>query len=187
VKIVYNREEAFTGHVHRHPARIWCEHRATRDGRLGDYQMVQEQIADSYIQLTQFRLMVLHVAWLIDKHKDYRKVRHDIAAVKVRMPEVLHNIVQRSIQGIGRLRESMVQSASVMRFGVESSGSFGASTEIGDASSVTRAAGDESVIGYGIIPGCAISPWPYCTTIVPPWLTHSKSRGFCAASDGSDS
>ena len=34
VKIVYNREESFTGHVHRHPARIWAEHRATRDGRL---------------------------------------------------------------------------------------------------------------------------------------------------------
>ena len=34
VKIVYNREESFTGHVHRHPARIWCEHRATRDGKL---------------------------------------------------------------------------------------------------------------------------------------------------------
>src|SRR6476659_4398602 len=34
VKIVYNREESFTGHVHRHPARIRCEHRATADGRL---------------------------------------------------------------------------------------------------------------------------------------------------------
>ena len=34
VKIVYNREESFTGHVHRHPARIWAEYRATRDGRL---------------------------------------------------------------------------------------------------------------------------------------------------------
>ena len=34
VKIVYNREESFTGHVHRHPARMWCEHRATREGRL---------------------------------------------------------------------------------------------------------------------------------------------------------
>jgi CO/xanthine dehydrogenase Mo-binding subunit len=34
VKMVYNREESFTGHVHRHPAKIWCEHRATRDGRL---------------------------------------------------------------------------------------------------------------------------------------------------------
>jgi CO/xanthine dehydrogenase Mo-binding subunit len=34
VKMVYNREESFTGHVHRHPSRIWAEHRATRDGRL---------------------------------------------------------------------------------------------------------------------------------------------------------
>ncbi len=34
VKIVYSREESFTGHVHRHPARIWAEHRATLDGRL---------------------------------------------------------------------------------------------------------------------------------------------------------
>jgi CO/xanthine dehydrogenase Mo-binding subunit len=34
VKIVYNRQESFTGHVHRHPARIWAEHRATRAGRL---------------------------------------------------------------------------------------------------------------------------------------------------------
>jgi len=34
VKIVYNREESFTGHVHRHPARIWAEHRATREGRI---------------------------------------------------------------------------------------------------------------------------------------------------------
>jgi CO/xanthine dehydrogenase Mo-binding subunit len=34
VKMVYDRAESFTGHVHRHPARIRCEHRATRDGRL---------------------------------------------------------------------------------------------------------------------------------------------------------
>jgi CO/xanthine dehydrogenase Mo-binding subunit len=34
VKMVYGREESFVGHVHRHPAKIWMEHRATRDGRL---------------------------------------------------------------------------------------------------------------------------------------------------------
>ena len=39
VKIVYNREESFFGHVHRHPARIWCEHRATRAGELVAVQM----------------------------------------------------------------------------------------------------------------------------------------------------
>jgi CO/xanthine dehydrogenase Mo-binding subunit len=39
VKIVYNREESFVGHIHRHPARIWCEHRATRAGRLVNVRM----------------------------------------------------------------------------------------------------------------------------------------------------
>ncbi len=34
VKMVYSREESFVGHVHRHPARIWAEHRATRAGKL---------------------------------------------------------------------------------------------------------------------------------------------------------
>ena len=39
VKIVYSREESFTGHVHRHPSRIWAEHRATRDGKLVNVRM----------------------------------------------------------------------------------------------------------------------------------------------------
>ena len=39
VKMVYNRQESFTGHVHRHPARIHCEHHATRDGRLLNVKM----------------------------------------------------------------------------------------------------------------------------------------------------
>jgi CO/xanthine dehydrogenase Mo-binding subunit len=39
VKIVYNREESFVGHVHRHPARIWCEHRATREGKIVNVRM----------------------------------------------------------------------------------------------------------------------------------------------------
>ncbi|WFB06864.1 xanthine dehydrogenase subunit D [Streptomyces sp. LX-29] len=34
VKMVYNRFESFFGHVHRHPAKLWYEHGATRDGRL---------------------------------------------------------------------------------------------------------------------------------------------------------
>lgn len=34
VKMVYNREESFFGHVHRHPCRMRYEHGATRDGTL---------------------------------------------------------------------------------------------------------------------------------------------------------
>jgi CO/xanthine dehydrogenase Mo-binding subunit len=39
VKMVYSREESFYGHVHRHPARIWAEHRANKDGRLVNVRM----------------------------------------------------------------------------------------------------------------------------------------------------
>jgi CO/xanthine dehydrogenase Mo-binding subunit len=39
VKIVYGRDESFWGHVHRHPARIWAEHRATREGQLVSVRM----------------------------------------------------------------------------------------------------------------------------------------------------
>ncbi|NIH84874.1 xanthine dehydrogenase subunit D [Amycolatopsis granulosa] len=34
VKMVYNREESFYGHVHRHPAKLYYEHGAGRDGKL---------------------------------------------------------------------------------------------------------------------------------------------------------
>ena len=34
VRMVYNREESFYGHVHRHPARMRFEHGANRDGKL---------------------------------------------------------------------------------------------------------------------------------------------------------
>ncbi|MBB5897516.1 xanthine dehydrogenase D subunit [Kutzneria kofuensis] len=34
VKMVYNREESFYGHVHRHPAKLYYEHGADRDGKL---------------------------------------------------------------------------------------------------------------------------------------------------------
>lgn len=34
VKFSYGREESFHGHVHRHPARMWVRHGATRDGHL---------------------------------------------------------------------------------------------------------------------------------------------------------
>jgi CO/xanthine dehydrogenase Mo-binding subunit len=39
VKMVYSREESFAGHVHRHPAKIWAEHRADREGKLINVRM----------------------------------------------------------------------------------------------------------------------------------------------------
>ena len=83
-----------------------CERALSRyshGGKLSEKQFVQGYIADSYAQLTQFRLLVLSTAWKIDKFNDYRKVRKDIAAVKVVMPTVLHDIAQRTLQVHGAL------------------------------------------------------------------------------------
>ena len=51
----------------------------------------------------QFRLFVLYTAWEIDKYNDYKQVRKDIAAVKVVMPTVLHDIAWRAMQVHGAL------------------------------------------------------------------------------------
>lgn len=77
--------------------------RRTRTGTIADYQAVQMQIADSYIELEQFRLFVLKTAWAIDRHRDYRKVRKDIAAIKALMPRVYHDIAARCIHIHGSL------------------------------------------------------------------------------------
>jgi acyl-CoA dehydrogenase len=77
--------------------------RHTQGSILADKQSVQNYIADSYAEIMQFRLFVLYVAWRIDKMKDYKAVRHDIAAVKVLTPQVLHNVVQRALQVHGAL------------------------------------------------------------------------------------
>jgi acyl-CoA dehydrogenase len=77
--------------------------RQTFEGLLADKQFVQGYIADSYIQLTQFRLFVLYTAWQIDRHNDYKRVRKDISAAKVLMPTVLHDIAWRAVQIHGAL------------------------------------------------------------------------------------
>jgi len=80
---------------------MMCERALSRtsDGRpLAERQLVQQAIADSWLDLAQFRLLVLHTAWLIDHKGDYNAVRGDIAAVKAAMPRVLHDIAARAMQ-----------------------------------------------------------------------------------------
>jgi acyl-CoA dehydrogenase len=85
---------------------MMCERalsRSTRTGPLASLQLTQERIAESWIEIEQFRLLVLRTAWLIDKHHDYRKVRKDISAIKAAMPKVLFDVVQRSMHLHGSL------------------------------------------------------------------------------------
>jgi acyl-CoA dehydrogenase len=101
---------------------MMCERavsRSTRTGSLASMQMTQEKIADSWIEIEQFRLLVLRTAWLIDKHNDYKRVRKDIAAVKVAMPKVYHDVVLRAMQLHGALGISNEMPFSRMMVGAQ--------------------------------------------------------------------
>lgn len=85
---------------------MMCERslsRSTKGELLADKQMVQEKIADSWIEMEMFRLLVLRTAWRIDQYNDYMKVRKDIAAIKAAMPKIYHDAVSRCIQVHGSL------------------------------------------------------------------------------------
>ncbi|CAN5689124.1 acyl-CoA dehydrogenase family protein [soil metagenome] len=112
---------------------MMCERavsRQTRQGPLGSFQMTQEKVADSWIQIEQFRLLVLRTAWLIDKHHDYSLVRRDIAAVKVAMPQVLHDVVQRAMHLHGALGVSNEMPFVKMMLAAQSLGIADGPTEV---------------------------------------------------------
>ncbi|MGH9055675.1 MAG: acyl-CoA dehydrogenase family protein [Acidimicrobiales bacterium] len=112
---------------------MMCERavsRQTRKGPLASLQMTQERIADSWIEIEQFRLLVLRTAWLIDKHHDYKRVRKDIAAVKVAMPEVYHDVVERAMHLHGAIGVSNEMPFAAMLMGAESMAIADGPTEV---------------------------------------------------------
>ena len=85
---------------------MMCERavsRHTQGEMLGRKQMVQAMIADSWIEIEQFKLLVMRTAWRIDKYQDYKRVRADISAVKAAMPKVFHDVAARALQIHGSL------------------------------------------------------------------------------------
>ncbi len=77
--------------------------RRTQGELLSKKQLVQEMISESWIELEQFRLLVLQTAWKIDRYHDYKRVRGDISAVKIAMSGVLNRIASRALQIHGSL------------------------------------------------------------------------------------
>jgi acyl-CoA dehydrogenase len=85
---------------------MMCERalsRHTKGSILADKQAIQHWVADSWVQIQQFRLQVLHCAWLIDTEGDYAKIRQHIAGVKVATPKVLTDVVFRAMHVHGSL------------------------------------------------------------------------------------
>jgi len=112
---------------------MMCERalsRSTQKSLLAEKQLVQAAIADSWAELQQFRLMVLHTAWKIDRYKDYRRVRRDIAAVKVLMPKVQMDIVFRAMHLHGALGVSNEMPFNGMWFGVPIMAAVDGPTEV---------------------------------------------------------
>jgi acyl-CoA dehydrogenase len=73
---------------------------------LSDKQLVQQMVADSWMEIEAFRLLTLHTAWKIDKYNDYKAIRADISAVKAMMQKVLHDVSARALQLHGSLGTS---------------------------------------------------------------------------------
>lgn len=66
------------------------------------HQMVQEYVADSRIELETAKLLTLRAAWKFDREGN-QGARADIAMCKVYNAQVLHNVVDRSLQVHGSL------------------------------------------------------------------------------------
>jgi acyl-CoA dehydrogenase len=81
--------------------------RRTKGKMLGDHQFVQGKIADSIIELEQFRCLVLKTAWIIDEIEAGRMPhgasRNHIGMCKVAMARVYGDIAARALEIHGSL------------------------------------------------------------------------------------
>jgi alkylation response protein AidB-like acyl-CoA dehydrogenase len=84
---------------------MMCERALSRESHgkiIGEHQMVQEKIADSYAQIRMLRLFVLETAWKID-NSSTQETRTDIAAVKFTMAKVLREVSFNALHIMGSL------------------------------------------------------------------------------------
>jgi acyl-CoA dehydrogenase len=76
---------------------------------IGQFQMVQQMLADSVIEINAARWMVYQAAWLLDQGLD---AREQIAMVKVYSSEMLGRVVDRAVQvfgGMGFCKELAIE------------------------------------------------------------------------------
>ncbi len=76
--------------------------RQTKGKRLADHQFVQGMIADSAVELEQFKLLVLKTAWIID-NKPKGEARTHIGMCKVQLGRIFHDIARRAVHLHGSL------------------------------------------------------------------------------------
>lgn len=77
--------------------------------KIGDFQMIQQMLADSVIEINAARWMVYNAAWMLDQGHD---AREQIAMVKVYAAETLGRVVDRAVQifgGMGFCKELPIE------------------------------------------------------------------------------
>ncbi|KXF49266.1 acyl-CoA dehydrogenase [Rhodococcus sp. SC4] len=103
--------------------------RRTQGEVLAKKQLVQQFIADSAIELEQYRLLVLKTAWIIDT-QPHGAARTYIAMCKVAMAKVYHDIIHRAIQLHGSLGSTIETPLHIWWTGVISMGLADGPTEV---------------------------------------------------------
>jgi acyl-CoA dehydrogenase len=84
---------------------MMCERalsRTTQGSLLAEKQLIQQDVADSWMQIQQFRLLVMYTAWLIDQSST-SAVRQYVGACKVLAAQVLSDITARTVHIHGAL------------------------------------------------------------------------------------
>ena len=68
------------------------------DRRIGEFQLVQQMLADSAMEIAAARLLMLHTAWRIDRGEP---AREGISMVKVQASETVGRVADRAVQVFG--------------------------------------------------------------------------------------
>ena len=82
---------------------MMCQRATTRVAfgkPLAEQGIIQEWIAQSYLEIEQARLLTLKAAWMID-NLGKKAAQNEIAMIKIVAPEVNTNVVNRAIQVFG--------------------------------------------------------------------------------------
>jgi acyl-CoA dehydrogenase len=84
---------------------IMCRNANTRevaDGLLRDKQFVQDWVATSRMEIDQARLLTLYAAWKMDRYGK-KDARQEISMIKVVVPNMMMQVLDRAIQSLGAL------------------------------------------------------------------------------------
>lgn len=114
---------------------MMCERalsRETQGQRLSKKQSVQDMIATTWVELQQFRLQVLHAAWVVDQVGG-AAARAEIAGVKVATPKVYGDAVRRAIHLHGALGVSNEMPLAAQLLGAVALGLADGPTEVHQA------------------------------------------------------